>query len=302
MPTAEHIEWLNLNANRRYPIYENSTCKDDNNFIELPDYLITDFVITLPTADEKEVYISKLIYSGSTLIFTLNIENEELSEINIDLNSHTINKSYKVEGKGDWKGARGVIVLGNLSNINKDIPQGSYSFSKEATMFEPCTVRPSLEGVTGLSVYSSQSGSFSDLLTGVVELIEGTNIKLTVIPGDPPKIRIDSLLTENFEESCACSAEHDKGEPIRTINGVPPDSHGNITIEATQDCMEITASGNKIKIDDVCSKPCCGCPEQEFLTRELSLLKHDTNMLRQLAGQLQSAQQEFFDKVLASFL
>lgn len=305
MAGSWNLEWLNLNAHRAYPFKEDTSRADLNGFITIPDNLLVDLVIVTVGDVDDTYHISKLVYSGSTLTLIVADGNGvTVTSTTIDLNTHSANDGYSVLGIGDYTDVRGRIVFGDLTELAITLPEGIYEFSATATQLESRTVRPDIRGVRALQVVQAD-GSISDQISGIIELLAGTNVRLTYIPasgGNPEGIRIDAISGEGLNEECECDKMHIPPPPIRTINGVAGDNNGDITIEAPDACMDIGAIDSGIIIEDTCAKPCCGCVELEFITNNLSLTESSIVTLEGRANLLEQNQINFYHNVLGSML
>jgi hypothetical protein len=140
-----------------------------------------------------------------------------------------------------------------------------FEFTLDTARLEADVIRPHIRGVMSIQV---QNGTeLSKPLTGRIRIVAGTNTRIRVESpsGSNPKIIIDGLEGEGFTDSCVCS---DEAEPIRTINGIPPDSNGNFQFLGNQ-CLDIVEGDHILEFQDSCSQPCCGCKELEAVTQAL---------------------------------
>lgn len=160
----------------------------------------------------------------------------------------------------------GKVVVGRLDTIDEQ-PAGFWTFDLEATRLDPDAVRPMIRGVSALVLVNGTSRSTP--IRGHVELVAGTNVRLTPVLTDGLNaVRIDAVSGEGLVEDCVCEGDAALGDPVRSINGVTPDENGNINI-TSGDCTQVDPIANGVRISDICSKPCCGCPEVEAITRDL---------------------------------
>ena len=274
-------EWLNTNAYRAYPFKEDTSVQSINDVgISLPKYLFVDFVLTVAGSQDIVIQLTQLAYVGGflTAVFTEKITNEPVTTVSVNIATHTPNMAYALVGQGNYEDARGKVVLGLLDQLATDLPEGIYTF---ATELESCTIRPDIRGVRSLQV--GAGGNLSDYISGVVKLLEGTNVKLTYMPAFNG-VRIDAISGEGLNETTSCDDAYELPQPIRYINGInAPD----VEIIGDGKCVEVTTSGNKIIISDKCSQPCCGCPELEFITSNLELLQSTLGRLESFETLLQ---------------
>jgi hypothetical protein len=168
-------------------------------------------------------------------------------------------------GYGRYDDIRGTIVFGQLSSVEKVLPDGVYSFSSDETRFETRCVRPAVPCVSGVYVTRAFGDEESSRLRGDVALIAGRNVRLDY---DEKRnaIVISADSSRDYNEDCGC--EEDPRERVMTINGI---SVANVEIEG-DDCIDIQSTDGRIRITDKCSKPCCGCAELTFLNEKTNLL------------------------------
>lgn len=285
------MEWLNQNAHRAYPLREDTNRADTGGTgIVLPNYVLVDLVLTVAGDPAVVLYLSQVSQVGGflSLVFTDGVST--VATLAVDTSQHATNQGYTITGQGDYDDARGRVVLGDLTRIREDLPDGVYTLGAQ---LEPGVVRPDLRGVRSLQVGAGDS--LSGHITGHVKLIEGSNIQLTYLPARNA-IRIDALDSTGFTEECECEDEY-TAPCIKRINGIDVE---DVQIIGDGKCLEVEVSGNVIKLTDTCSEPCCGCPELEFITSHLELLQSTLTRVEQLAETLQNRYQEFISSILAS--
>ena len=300
-----NAEWLNQNAYRAYPFREDCSRTDSTGAVTLPNNLFVDLCLVVPGGFDDQLYLRRLIYAGTTIEFSMALASDVLGArvagFSVDLSSHQPNMAYNVVGVDEMSDIRGRAVLGDLTDIAEQLVQGDHVFESAAAPFECRAVRPDLRGLRSIRVVKAD-GSISSDLFGILEVLEGSNIVLTYVPATgllPHGLRVDSLATD-LEEPCECDASQVKPDPIRSINGVSGDVNGNIVLEPMDECIDISAGDASLKIDDKCAKPCCGCPEQEFITQQLAIMKTSIESLLARAAQVESAEINFYTKVLST--
>ncbi len=71
MPNVSNLEWLNLNSLRAYPFKEDASLRPVNvvGDIRIPNSLVVDMILTIPSDEDVSVYLSRLVYAHPTLIF-----------------------------------------------------------------------------------------------------------------------------------------------------------------------------------------------------------------------------------------
>ena len=269
--SAAGIEWLNENALRSYPIKEDcsrvpsvggSLLPD----VVLPNYMIVDLVITTPADSVTQAYISRVVVVDIGLSISIAAADGTLmAMVAIDMSAHVKNQGYTLVGTGIYEDVRGRIVIGDLTNLYQDLPEGIYAFDLAAAEFESTTIRPDLRSVRSLQL--GVGSASSQYISGRVKLLAGTNVNLTYLPGYNA-IRIDAISADGLNEVCDCGPIG-KETVVKTVNGIPVE---NLTIVGDS-CIEVTTSGNTIQLRDKCSAPCCGCTELEFITTGLKTLE-----------------------------
>ena len=145
----------------------------------------------------------------------------------------------------------------------------------------------------------AESNDNGDRLYGDVVLVAGTNIRLsTSLDFDGShRVRIDAIAGEGLNEECACVDAF--GPPIRRINGVSPTFDGNFTFLGN-DCVEVSTITNGLRLNDICSKACCGCDELEVITQDLQLFGNEANTVRDFVSRLEAQNRVLSTVILGS--
>jgi hypothetical protein len=266
-----NLEWLNHNAQRAYPIAADTSRLDITGTFELPNDLIVELVLPVHwglSVDTSKFFIKQIASytTGFSLIVGYNAESGAINVATalVAKNIHTKNQVYNLGGIGDFADSSGLITVGSFAGLDQQ-PAGLFNFEYAATRLEVDAIRPHLRGVTSLQI---QNGSeLSKTMTGNIRIVSGTNTRITttIEPGQDPVITINAISGEGLTEPCICSEDI---PPIRTINGIPPDSEGNFQFTAN-DCLSIVTGDHSLEFKDECSQPCCGCVELEAITKAL---------------------------------
>ena len=282
--------WQNQNRYRTYPFRDDAVLSPDTDpDISLPNSFIVDFAMSLPIQDVfgvvqasvTDVKLSAMMYGEPMLsLFFSDADGNNLASVSIpDLTEHVAGMTYPVSGIGVYDDIHGHIVLGDLEELRESFPPGTYKFSN--ALLEAATIRPVLRGVR--SIRAGMGASETNPLYGRVKLIEGSNVKLTVIP-EQNAIRIDAVNTSGFSEDCDCE-DAEKSSEIKTINGI---SAKDLKIKAGE-CVKIEENkAGSLVISDTCSKPCCGCEELDFITDRLGYLETAVSKVESFAETLNS--------------
>lgn len=301
-----NLEWLNQNSQRAYPLAEHATKLDITGDLQLPDDFILELYFPVHAGLDVEtdrffVYVVAIFASGYNV--ALGYDNgtgtpDIVASVNIAKSTHTENAVYALPGVGDYVDSVGKIVIGRLESID-DAGAGRYLFDRTGGQLDPDAIRPMIRGVSSITLLNG--GDRSDLIQGDIELVAGANIRLTPFTvGTEQRIRIDAIEGEGLTDACLCEGDDD-AVPIRTINGVPPTAGGNFTLIGN-DCLQINPIQNGLRLEDVCSDPCCGCEELEAITRDLDRFGTAARTLDNIMNRLETQVQQMSTVVLGSRL
>lgn len=264
--TIRNLEWLNHNSQRAYPLSADGTHRDATDTFEIPDDFIVGLILPVHwglNVDPGKFFIRKLAAYATGFSITVGYAGSsgdvDAAVALVARNAHTLNKSYTLNGVGDFVDSRGHITIGGFSGIDNE-PAGQFVFDYAATKLEVDAIRPHIRGVMSFQIQNA--AELSRQLTGRIRLVAGSNTRMTVSGNT---ITIDAISGEGLTDSCVCAEE---SPPIQTINGIPPDQNGNFQLLGN-DCLDIVEGDNRLELKDVCSQPCCGCKELEAITQAL---------------------------------
>jgi hypothetical protein len=180
--------------------------------------------------------------------------------------AHTQYQIYQLAGVGDFVRSRGWVSIGSFEGIDEQ-PSGLFTFDLAGGRLEPEVARPNIDSV--VSLQGQNGGELTPEVSGHVRLRAGNNFRITAViaEGEDPVIILDAIEGAGLAEDCIC--EDERPEPIRTVNKVGPDARGNLNFIGNN-CLEIVGGGEGIlRLNDLCSEPCCGCTELEAITSAL---------------------------------
>jgi hypothetical protein len=270
------FEWLNANSVRSYPLSDAATKTDVSGSFRLPDSTILSLYLPVSAGinvQAENFYLSKLaVFSSGLLVqISYNDGSDEpplVASASLSFSNHYEYKSYSLVGVGNFSDSVGKIVLGSINDL-KALPAGDYSFSYAGGKLDTDCVRPVLRGVTSLTLVNGNDTS--DKLVGEIQLVAGTNMRLTVVSSNANTsvVRFDAISGEGLSKDCVCTDNNEEAPCIRTINGIAPTAAGDFSV-LSDEGMTITPINNGIRLEDASSKPCCGCAELEAVTRELT--------------------------------
>lgn len=300
-------EWLNANSVRSYPIRENASRSDVTGGFTIPNDLIVAAQVNCPRSyADGTFFISRLVVSASFVSIYIGYEYggnvTEISYIKAEKSSFSRFGYYPFVGQGSLSSILGYITVGEIDQTIQE-GVGLFDFSSDATPLEVNTYFVSVPALESVEVLSS-GGALIHKATQVLKLKAGENIRLSYESGTDPygTIRIDAVNGANLVDPAQCVNNANLLPPcIRQINGVSPDSGGNLWLDESE-CIEIVEDrlGNAIKIVDKCAQSCCGCTELEQLTTALEALKAQEESLRELIGSTQTQQSELLANIITN--
>lgn len=306
MPTATwNLQFLNHNAQRAYPLAADGTGEDVTGAFRIPnDFLVG---LYLPVHAGMDVlpgrfFLRKLNAYAQGYGLTIGYQSDDSTVVDVAsalIPSTTArNQIHVLGGLNEFRDTRGWLIVGSQSSIAKQ-PAGLFRFDLTGTRLEADCVRPIIRGISSVRVRNGTSTS--PRVYGHVTLVAGNNTRLTYTApsGDTPaQIRIDAIAGEGLNELCACN-DTNTGTPIKTINGIGPNSSGNFNLQGT-DCLEFEGATNGLVVRNSCSKPCCGCKELEEVTTALQTLGSQAVTTQQLVSNLDSRITQMLDVIMAS--
>lgn len=289
-----HVGWLNQNSVRAYPLSEEASRRDITDSYTLPDNFLVDMVLPINAAldyDPSGFYLSKLTVFGVGVTAEFSYwdgsESALVGRVTIDATTFEDNKTYYLNGQGDFDGVTGKIVVGTLDSVFSNA--GVFEFALAGGRIESSVIIPDIRGVTGMRVLDGTD--IGELFQGDVAFEPGANIRFTVSDfGGVTVLTISAIDAEGTIADCECQGAAELAGPVRTLNNVPPDSLGNINLIG-DDCLQVTpqATDNQVQVTDSCSKPCCGCPELEALVEDQKRVRDQVQTLENLAARLESS-------------
>lgn len=308
MPLSQwNLEFLNHNAQRSYPLTEDSTKVDVTNSFTIPDDFLVGLDIPVSPAMNMETgkfFIRQIGLFASGIQLIVSYDNGtsiiDVATGLIPTANFSRNKVFVLGGIDPYDDIVGKVVIGRLDTIQLQ-PAGLFEFNYAGTHIEPQAVRPMIKGISSVTV-STATGTSSDRLYGDIELVAGSNIQLSTIQtATEAKIVISALSGEGTIQACVCEGEAATTPCIKTINGIQPETDGNFNLIG-DDCLTFATSTNGLKVTDSCCTPCCGCTELETITRALEDFSAQRNALELFINQLAAETATFDTTVLGARL
>jgi hypothetical protein len=264
MPWIDSLDWSSLNSLRRYPIREGSSATSSDGIFNIPDSLIVDFTLCATSDIAARFYISKIFNKlSSVTIEVSDYSSVVVGSVTVEKSTHSQDQDYYLTATSNYVGSNGKITIGSLDDLSSQ-PAGSFTFNKTDSEFEPRTIIPGRIGLSRISFVDAANNDYS--MTGTVTIASRSNLLFSYTSGN--KVILDA--GDNLGLSKVC----DKAVPIQSINGVIPDSNGNINLLGL-DCLKISnTSQYTLDITDTCCTPCSGCEDLETLTGRLTSLEN----------------------------
>jgi len=301
-----NIQWLNQNSQRSYPLSDGVTKRDVTDSIEIPNSFIVAMYIPVHAGmnvEPQRFFIKTLVITPTG--FTIEVAYDDadsmpvVTTVGIPQTTHTENREYAMVGVNDFADTVGRIVIGKLDEIN-ELPPGEYTFDRDGTNLETDVIHPMIRGISSITVVNA-GNQRSEKLYGDIELIAGTNMRITVGgSGCDPEVTFNAISGEGLNEECICE-EEDEGPCIRTINGIPPLPNGNFRMIG-DDCLVLEPIDHGLQLVDQCSAPCCGCPELDALTQQIDRFADGARTLENFVARLSAEVSEMSAVVLGSKL
>jgi len=302
MPEPWNVGWLNQNALRRYPLLDGVTAKDVTGEFRLPDDVMVDLLMTVHNWSELDpsgFHVSGVGVFQQSVVLRFGYLGTEIAALVIAVASHTTNRTYEATIlSDDFHDSVLRVAIGKLDAL-LDQPAGNWTFDATGGRILPTLIVPDLRGVSAL--YLRNGSSVSAALQGDVELVAGSNTRLTVSEVDGRhQIRIDAIDGEGLNDDCECTGA-EIGPCVRSINGVRPASDGNLLLLG-DDCLKVAGDSgeNAVKLSDECSKPCCGCAELEVLKTSILTIENKVATTEQAAERLDAVISQMQSVLLAS--
>jgi len=289
-------EWYDGNRQRRYPFVDAASMLDTTGSVRLPDSAIVDISLTVPSKRPSllaswldKFHVKTVVVSGTGLIVTLGNDGNVIARFSMSAASPRYTSYPITVLEGPYKGTSGTVVMGDAAEVLAAVGAGIYEFDMQATRIIPTRVRPSLIGVSSLSIVNGNMTS--DPIMGDVTLSAGSNISFEIDTVENI-IKIHSIATK-VAADCSCANLPAFPSAVRTINGVSPDTSGNIALLG-DDCLEIATASEPYTLEfkSKCAEPCCDCGEED-------IIKKDLDVLYQRATTLQSLVDSFGERLIS---
>lgn len=265
MPWIDSLDWSSLNALRRYPIREGMSVQSTDSNFTIPDTLIVDFSLSASSDVTKRFFISKIFNKITSVVIEISDDQNQIVgtvEASKTVQGSAKDKDYYLVSTTRFAGTNGKLTIGTLDDLAYQ-PSGVYEFLIDATEFEPRTIVPGLKGIDRMIFIDTLNGEQG--LSGDVILSARSNVTFSYL-GD----RVFWDAGDNLGLNAPCATLN----CVKKINGVLPDSRGNISLLGI-DCISIASEEQyTLNFTDTCCTPCSGCDDLEELTLRLTSLEN----------------------------
>jgi len=284
-------EWLNVNSFRRYPLSQVTTFSSDAQE-KFPNSFLVDMKLAVPYITGLTTtgfYVSSVTVYPQGLIFEIGYQDQNLDLKTVAVsapvayptftpNSTVVIRGVQTSSQYDLSQIYGTAVLGSVDFFKDKI--GTQYFSIVQTRLESTVLSFGARRLSGLRVQTS--GAVTSVLSGQVLLTSGTNHSITATSTPQGhNLTFNAIDGGGLQAACDCS-DVELSPCIRTINSMPGDASGNISIVGG-DCIIVESSNNEVSLADSCAKPCCGCNELQVVVSDVESL---TSQLGSLSNQI----------------
>lgn len=290
-------EWLDENYHRAYPL-DPSTASVPGT---LPPTILLDMTLQVGgPIDPDQTWISSIIMDGVSAQFGLSTKVDgatvnlgTICTVALDTPPGT-EVAVQVHLPASGHIINGYIVVGTLTAM-LDTLSVATSLTLEQGKIAPGCILEVTDWLAGLVVNNELFGGVVNIQAGAgitfetkVETVDGVQTPtVTISCSDFEMTDANSQITSDAE--LADYIYDTYGRPIRTINGIPPDSSGNMefVVENGDDIglsVEPVGTSGALIIKDVNGKPCC-------TQDDLQVIVDNIGKLNERASRIERAQQ-----------
>lgn len=288
--------WCDENMQRLYPLADDASTVSLSG-VALPPSFLVDIQLVLPdmqdTDASRKFYVSAIDRTASGFVVELSYQADANTSIacarsseipdtltNTDsLEDRTFVLTSTLDDNAEFSqlmDINGRLVVGTCVDMRN---LGMMKFQWEATKIMPLRVY-FFEGALDSITFQGASGSWT--MTKNFTLRAGEGIDFSVDEsGEEPVVIVsrkntteEELASSGFSSVSAVVREiwNQFGNPIRTINGIVPDTNGNIDLKGA-DCIEVNIRQNSVNLSNPCGKPCCNEETSQDIRERLEFLE-----------------------------
>lgn len=287
-------------AAQSYPFLDQTTCVSEQGN-RLPASLLLDIRMFFPPiqniAAQSSVYISRVIkvLDKITIYFgfkpaapqgTIQFACCAGIPSNLDITKPTQSRYFTIQPligtqiPEQLQKVTGTLIVGSTNDLLQ-----FYSFQSSATMLNPACIHLfQTGGLQSLDINGAKvTGDVKLILAGGLRAQNtGTQLQPAI------RISVQPQYIQELQKQLATQLlqliQDKYGKPVVTINGVKPDSTGNITLSGSQ-CLKIQGrqgSLGTVLFSNKCSSPCCkDSTSLQSLNMYIQLLQNQQGILKQ---------------------
>lgn len=276
-------EFIDDNMTKRYPFVDIGSSSIE----AIPSSFLVDASICIGTMDREgdssyryHVYVSEIqVYPDYAYVIISDdvsgsvIAKSDPISLALDSGSSVEERTIRVRPTGDLP-VNGTLVIGTCEDISDKQGVLKITDPDEATLFPTSVVLLPI-GVSSIIVGDTE-------VTGDVVLEAGDNIDITYDKTDNV-IKISVVNTDNVkvdDEYLIQAVTSVYGQPVLTVNGISPDSTGNIKILPT-DCLmvETDSANHSISFYNPCGTTCASDSFMSDVYARISDLNRSVGLL-----------------------
>ena len=284
--SVETLDWVSTRATQSFPLADNVSGMSTQG-IQLPDQFLLDMKINIPYTteqsqlDSSKFHIKQVRQHGNLLSVIVGYDGTECliaSGIpkNITIASTMAARFFILSPLVADSSSQLSKLSGSISvGVTTNFAFGLLSFTLQTAQINPFCVsfininpgeiEPDLKSVT------INGRTYTQDLT--VVLGQG----LVVTQGAQNTVNID-ISDQYLKQLVRAYIAQNYGDPIKTINGVSPNSVGNFRLIGA-DCVDVKTVQGVITISNPCSKPCCTSQNTQALAASLQVIKKQQDVL-----------------------
>ena len=291
-------DWITFRAHQSFPLADQASGKSLGGS-QLPQSFLLDLFILMPSKLNQNIqglfYISELNDLNSGFQLVINYKNGDIDipcaicagipktlTATSTIQSRTfllaaIQHTQQQLQANPWLNK----ISGNVcAGFTKDYSGGSLQFTPQGAQIHASCIHY----LGGDHLQAIQlDGRY---MTGIVTLQAGEGIQFQFQGDNTIKVSIERGYLQQIASGSVSDYVINQGgsigTPVRSINGILPDSSGNITLSAV-DCVQLGGVQHGITINNPCAKPCCSTTDTSMtrLDTSIELLKEEHKLLRQ---------------------
>ena len=265
---------------RNYPIKDGLDRTSTDGIFTIPNSLIVDLTVSSPNASNAVLFVSKIV-NTSTYI-TVEISNSSTSTV-VGVFTIIPSADYYADvvmtAAAASPGSTGLLTVGYTADM-ASLPSGEFYFNVTDTELLMRVFNPIAPGISSITFVDDTGNSIP--LSGQITVYAHSNLQFNQT-GSSNTIVLNAGEDLGLNKTCDSN-----GSPIKSINGVIPDSNGNINLVGDT-CITTGTAQYAVVINDSCGAPCAGCSEIATLTTRLAGLESTLLNLRDYTTNLQTS-------------